>query len=40
MFNGDSGYSGSNGHSVTGSEKPATPTLITWVFPVKVWTWR
>jgi hypothetical protein len=39
VFNGDSGY-GANGATVTGVEKPAAPTLITWVFPVKVWNAR
>ena len=37
MWNGDSGYSASNGHSVTGADKPASASLVWWIFPVTVW---
>lgn len=39
MFNGDSGYAGGGGKTVTGAEKPCPPSLIRWLFPVTVWHW-
>lgn len=36
-INGDSGYSGSNGHTVTGADKPGPPALAWWMLPVVVW---
>jgi hypothetical protein len=37
MLNGDSGYGNSNGHSVTGADKPPVSGLVRWFFPIVVW---
>lgn len=40
MLNGNSGYGAYVGNSVTGTDRPPTMSLVTWMLPVTVWNWQ